>query len=434
MLRLIRFLILALLYGLKGDFRFFYYLKFRKHAYSSRQELLRYQKARLQKYLKYCYEKIPYYRPIFKKAGVGLEFDDPLVSLKKLPILTKADLRLNSESMVNKKLRLIRCDSGGSTGTPVTAFKDRRYNAISRAVSLRNHAVFAGWLPAEKAVWVWGAIHEVGPKKMGFIQRMKWGMNNNIVLNAFSYSEEDFENWIGIIQKNKPTVLYGYASAILDFAKYLRNKNVGIKGIIKKVITTSQALIDRDVIKEVFGACVFDQYGCREILAIAEECRYGTMHISEDFLVLEISDDARVLLTPFESYGMPLIRYDVGDSVEIVQEEACECGSPFKGMRIRIGRHPVSFKDKNGKLIGANCVLLDLVSLGVGIKECQMIQEKIERFRLNIVKDESWRENDRQRIQDYLSRIFPAAEFVYVYVENIPLEPSGKKILAKCLC
>jgi phenylacetate-coenzyme A ligase PaaK-like adenylate-forming protein len=40
------------------------------------------------------------------------------------------------------------------------------------------------------------------------------------------------------------------------------------------------------------------------------------MHSTDDFVIVEIGNNNEILLTPLESYGMPLLRYQVGDSEE----------------------------------------------------------------------------------------------------------------------
>jgi phenylacetate-CoA ligase len=425
---------LASLYSLKGDNRYFYYLKYKNKPLMERESLVAYQNARLKKFLRYCYKNIPYYSAIFKRAGLKARDINGIECLRFLPVLTKGELRKHYGEIINSNLKLIECNTGGSTGTPLKLYKDRRFSSISRAVQMRNHAFFAGWMPAEKSIWIWGAVHELDPHKARLMERLKWRLNNNIVLNAYAYSEAAFDEWIKVIKCQRPTALYGYASATKDFAEYIEEKKIDIRGIIKKVITSAEALENRRLIERAFGAKVFDQYGCREVLPIAEECKFGTMHIAEDFVYVEIEDDGRVLLTPFESYGMPLLRYEVGDKVEISDNGTCCCGTSFKGMKIKICRQPVNLKNSEGKSISGCCTLLDIVSLGLGITECQIIQNSADTIQLNIVKNDTWKEEHRQIIYNYMNKAFLGTRIDFNFQDRILPEASGKKISVKsCL-
>ncbi|MCU0633441.1 MAG: hypothetical protein MUE41_01105 [Gemmatimonadaceae bacterium] len=80
----------------------------------------------------------------------------------------------------------------------------------------------------------------------------------------------------------------------------------------------------REAIGHVFGAPVFDRYGCRELGDPASERRPGAgQHVCESLYVVEVvaADGApcapgvtgRLLLTCLVNYAMPLIRYDIGD-------------------------------------------------------------------------------------------------------------------------
>lgn len=434
MLRLFRFFVLTLLYSFRGDFRYFYYLKYKKNYRMGRPAILRYQNERLKKQLRYCYGNIPYYRNIFQKLGLEPEDLNDMGCLKKLPVLTKKELRGNIDALTNRKLRLIKCNTGGSTGNPLMLYKDKRFNSISRGVQMRNHAVFTKWFPAEKSAWIWGAVHELDPLNEKLIEKLKWKLNNNIVLNAYAYSEESFKKWVKIIEKEKPSVIYGYASAISDFAGYLNKEKINIKGIVKKVITTAEALKNRGLIEQTFGAKVFDQYGCREVLPIAEECEYGTMHIAEDFVLIEVENDGRVLVTALESYGTPLIRYEIGDKIEIMDDCRCKCGSSFRGMRVKISRQPVNLKNREGKNISGCCTLLDIVSLDTGMEECQIVQESAGLIKLNIVRNSSWKEEHKYMIYDYLNKAFSGTKICFNFQDKITPEPSGKKIFVKNLC
>ena len=61
----------------------------------SKEQLEEYQIRQLEKLLKHAYENVPYYRKVFDERGLKpkdiQDFDD----LKKLPYLTKDDVRIN---------------------------------------------------------------------------------------------------------------------------------------------------------------------------------------------------------------------------------------------------------------------------------------------------------------------------------------------------
>ncbi|MFN7573103.1 MAG: phenylacetate--CoA ligase family protein [Betaproteobacteria bacterium] len=104
----------------------------------------------------------------------------------------------------------------------------------------------------------------------------------------------------------------------------------------------------RERLQRVFGCRVRNGYGASEFLSIAWECGHGALHVNADWVLLEPVDaqhrpvppgvaSASVLLTNLANRALPLIRYDLGDSIT-VHAEPCACGSPFPAIAVE-GRH-----------------------------------------------------------------------------------------------
>jgi phenylacetate-coenzyme A ligase PaaK-like adenylate-forming protein len=75
---------------------------------------------------------------------------------------------------------------------------------------------------------------------------------------------------------------------------------------------------------------------------------YGRKHLFEDDAAIEVVDDdgrnvapgelgSRLLLTIFERYTQPLIRYEISDRVRLAGEP-CPCGRPFRVIETIEGR------------------------------------------------------------------------------------------------
>ena len=60
---------------------------------ASREELLKIQNEKIVKQVKHVYENVPYYRDLMDKKGVKPEDIKSVDDIKKLPFLSKADLR-----------------------------------------------------------------------------------------------------------------------------------------------------------------------------------------------------------------------------------------------------------------------------------------------------------------------------------------------------
>jgi phenylacetate-CoA ligase len=100
----------------------------------------------------------------------------------------------------------------------------------------------------------------------------------------------------------------------------------------------------RALFAERFGVPVCDEYSAYEVLTVGSQCRFGSMHVDEDRVVLELVDDdgvpvpdgteGAVVVTHYRERAMPLVRYWLGDRA-IALAPGCRCGSNF---RRRAGR------------------------------------------------------------------------------------------------
>ena len=68
---------------------------------ASREEILRIQNEKIVKQVKHVYENVPYYRDLMDKKGVKPEDIKSVDDIKKLPFLSKSDLRAHSVDLRN---------------------------------------------------------------------------------------------------------------------------------------------------------------------------------------------------------------------------------------------------------------------------------------------------------------------------------------------
>jgi phenylacetate-coenzyme A ligase PaaK-like adenylate-forming protein len=100
----------------------------------------------------------------------------------------------------------------------------------------------------------------------------------------------------------------------------------------------------RAQLQRAFGCPVRNSYGASEFLPIAWECPYRHLHVNSDWVILEPIDrnghpvapgsrSHSVLLTNLANRIQPLIRYDLGDSITMM-DAPCSCGSRFPAMSV----------------------------------------------------------------------------------------------------
>jgi len=345
--------------------------------------------------------------------------------------MTKQLMKNNLDGLKSMACKnFIKVTSGGSTGETAILYKSPYFLQMSRAAALRNFTI-AGWWPHDRSVWIWGAPYEHQQLKDSFISRIGIYINNRILLNAFNYSPADFPLWAEKIKSFKPRVLYGYASIIAEFSKWCLKEELYFNSI-KSVISTTEKLVDRDIIEKAFRCKVYDQYGSREILSIAIECKKGNLHISDDTVIVEEGDNGHLLVTALDSIHFPIIRYEIGDTGRKL-DRTCPCGLPFSLLDLNIGRVTDNFIRSDRRSVSGSALSAYISTLNINFSEYQLIQKKIDELEIKYVPNDKTTNDDIEKIKKALLEYFVKADIKFIPVKNIPIEPSGKRLLFKCL-
>jgi phenylacetate-CoA ligase len=102
----------------------------------------------------------------------------------------------------------------------------------------------------------------------------------------------------------------------------------------------------RDRIAAVWRAPVVQEYGASETGGLAGECPHGELHLWADRAIFEVYDPAtgritpdgsgELVVTPLCREAMPLLRYHIGDRVEVSHRD-CPCGWALPIVRV-LGR------------------------------------------------------------------------------------------------
>ena len=310
-----------------------------------RESMKKLQLERLQKTVKTCYEKVPFYRKKFDKMGIKPEDIKSLDDITKLPFTTKYDLRdeypfgLNAVPMD----QIVRVHaSSGTTGKPVVGTYTK--NDIDN------------W--AEGAARVL-AVGDVGP---GDVVQVSYGYG----LFTGGLGAHDAAGKLGAVQlptsagnsEKQIMLMKDFGSTALcctpSYALHLCEvmEKMGIK---KEDLKLRVGFFGaepwtwgiRREIEEKMGIKAIDIYGLTEMCGpgVGGECEYqdGT-HIWEDMFYPEIinpetlepvapGEEGELVFTSLCKEAMPIIRYRTRDLTHLIYEP-CKCGLTA----VRIGK------------------------------------------------------------------------------------------------
>jgi phenylacetate-CoA ligase len=400
--------------------------------------LEKYQGQRLRELLEYAYDNVPYYGEVFKKNRLLPSDFKSLDDLRKLPVLRKEDVVSNFDKLIakqfsraGKRRHLAKRYTGGSTGTPMLFYHDRRSMVWREAFfAYRNKS--AGLNPGDKFVWICST--PFSGERRGSKLPYKF-VPGGLMLSSLAPGPQQFEEYLKLINKFQPDYVAGLPSLVYDLACFSGSANGDIRfGVF---FSTSENLhnFQKEKIRKQFSCEIFDYYSSQEIHNLACECRvHKGMHVEMRHVVLEIAgsggqplprgERGKILCTGLINRAMPLIRYDTGD-VGLVSQRSCSCGRGLALLEGFEGRETdvICYKGRRFYATALSVIVEEFNN----IKECQFIQEGERSLRVNIVRSDLHTQNDTLRLVQRLKRLFDDELALNInFVDSIPRGPAGK--------
>lgn len=294
------------------------------------------QLNKVQDLILYAYNNSQFYKKRFEELNVKPDDLKTLDDLKKFPELSKSDLRNYADeiSIYNKQEKMYYSETSGSTGEPLVFYRNQKWDAIHRASILRGYS-WHGVYPYEKSGYLWG--YNIDSKKSRKIKVLDFLQNRERI---FTYKDEELNLFLNKMQSFK--YLEGYSSMIYELAKKV-NETKSEKydfSNLKMVKGTSEKIFDsyKDEVQKAFGLNFISEYGAAEAGIIAFECTEGNMHITMENVIVEVVAN-EILVTNLSSHSFPIIRYRLGDYVELESDSyKCSCGMSHTIIKSVLGR------------------------------------------------------------------------------------------------
>lgn len=394
----------------------------------SRQEVLQKQRREFAEMAAFAARHTDYYAHSF-----GQLIDAPGRSPvpEDLPILHKQDVIENIDRLLRRDVDLRRVKTGhtgGSTGKPLAFYYDDHKHELMLAGMMRGF-MMSGWRPGQRILYFWGASRDVSPSGVfaagqgGF-----FGVEKTVA--AVEFSEARLNEWVNLIRNWRPVLLYGYASALTELARFIVDTKIDLPKTPLGVYSTAEVLNDwqRELMQQAFGCKVFNQYGCREVPNIAWECRHGGLHVFSDLVRLERVDgvrDPRLLVTSLSDRLMPFIRYELGDTGELLSD-GCACGSAFPRLAMGLCRSNDLVVTPDGRKIHPS--VLNRVLYGLdGIRRYQWVQRSPRQLDLALLGSQRLDAATERRIAAAVRRdVDPRMAVEIGYVQALPRTAAGK--------
>jgi phenylacetate-CoA ligase len=367
------------------------------------------QVSKLRSLLTHAWQHCPFYRQRLAEVDFCASDVTAIEYLRRLPLLRKQEIRDHRIEMRWPQVAggLRRYNTGGSTGEPLIFDFDLGRQAFDQAARMRTHRWF-GVDVGMKEVYLWGSPVELS--RQDRIKSLRDRLTNQLLLSAFDMSADRMDEYLSRIEAYDPACLFGYPSSIALLCDHAlaRRRRVRLPHL-RAVFVTGERLFDhhRERIRDTFGVPVADCYGSREGGFVAHECPSGSMHVTQESLIVEILDEGgsparpgslgQIVLTHLDTYGMPFIRYCTGDMGRLA-EGACPCGRGLERLHVVEGRQTDFVVAADGTIKHA-LSLIYVVRDVEGVRRFQIVQAANRDVTVRVVVDRTLPPDERRRIE-----------------------------------
>jgi len=366
--------------------------------YHSTKELQKRQFILLKKFLLHASLNSEFYRELFLSHGLKVDEIKNEEELRALPILEKEQIREYSSKIDCSVLygKTIKSQtSGGTRGNPLVLMLTEKCYQIENAYipfSFSWYGLKTSNRIAKCAGHVVVSKEQTNPPFW-----VSDSLNNSLYLSSYHLTEENLEHYIMELKRFRPEILAGYPSSLYLIALANISYKANIK--LKLVRTGSETLHDyqRDTIMNSFDCRIMNFYGSGEACVKACECPEGKIHlqmlhgftevIKENGEKAHHGESGRVVATGFSNYAYPLIRYNMDDEVLLSEDQVCKCGRGGILLDSIIGRTVDYIITPEGEKISQFTKLFRDID---GVKNGQIVQDKIEEITLCLVVDNTY--------------------------------------------
>jgi phenylacetate-CoA ligase len=329
------------------------------------EQMRAYQRSQLSQLLRHARATVPFYKTrldvVFKRNG---EID--WHRWNEIPIVTRADLRDRRNEMLTTALPdghgpTKTYHSSGSSGVPISVEATGLASMAKNAALQRQLSLAAVGTRKSRA-----QITNLNERGENFGEDFYFKHPNQIGLEANEPLVDIVINrklsdhsTLQILKKYNIRYLFDNPNSAELLARANLKYKHGVK--LEAIFCTGQELT-RDqklLLRESFGCRGHIVYSSKEGGMMGFECGDGpNFHINAELVLLEIvspndilcetGQPGRVIITPFFSTALPLIRYDQGDTARFVSSKKCSCKTTLPILGDIIGRQDQVFQLPNG--------------------------------------------------------------------------------------
>lgn len=402
---------------------------YRKRELIELAGLIAYRDARIRDFVLSAFRSVPWWRELFAERGLKPADIAGLDTLAALPTLEKETVRAEprrfcAEGIDSKSVLM--SHTSGTTGAglvfPVTLEAEREQWGVwwryreSHGLSRNEWCLYFG-----------------GRSIVPLNQRNPpyWRVNRSgrqLMFSAYHLGRSSAHDYLKACGVSRYRWMHGYPSQLALLASHALRLGVRLPAL-RWITVGAESLLpsQRRLIEEAFGIVPRQHYGMAEGIANISECPRGALHVDEDYAAVEFepvgNGQHRIIGTNFTNPAFPLIRYAVGDLVEL-DEAQCDCGRSGRVIKRIDGRIEDYVTTASGVQIGRlDHVFKDMIH----IAEAQVRQKEPGAIRILVVPRVGFDERQEMQLRREVERRLGGdMEVAIELVKDIPRTKTGK--------
>jgi phenylacetate-CoA ligase len=400
----------------------------------SPERLREFQWQELQRLLNHAFSTVPYYQRKYQAAGVCLGDIRTWEDFQSLPPLTRQEVNTYLQELISKSYSgpLVADSTGGSTGIPTHFFLTLDNHDWRTACTQRAYS-WSGSVPGERTLYLSGApLRPQSRWEVGKEGLYHW-FRRELLVNTFRQTDDFWNDTWGRAVAFGPRFLVGYVASLESFIRYGQQQNLKLPEL-RAVLAMAEPVYDnlRQKVRDVLNVPLFNTYGSREFMSIAVECAvHQGLHVNAENILLETKmppegGPSEVLVTDLHNYGMPFIRYEIGD-MALMDAKPCACGRGLPKIQSIEGRTLDVLRGADGQLVPGEFFPHLLKEINE-ISEFQVEQKQLDHLLLSVVLTRPLSEERTSWLNGEVTKVFgERTRLEITQVPSIARRASGKR-------
>ena len=411
-------------------------------------EISRKQRDQLKVLLDHARAHVPFYRERLRDLG-GLPADESWHQVwRRITPLTRAEIQAADATGD---------DHGDAAARPWRVARNLYVGLDRQADPLDPHSAlgadverFHGSRPSLAPARSWrrfATLRESGPGKAFYpdgLRAESWGSSSATILktgplvslNVATPIEQQVE-WL---QRHNPDYLLTHPTIVHRLADHCREQGVQLPHL-KQVITIAENLKPevRSAVREAWGVPVVDIYSTREIGYIALQCPdHEHYHTQSEHVLAEVLNEAgqpcapgevgKLFVTSLHNLAKPLIRYDIGDHVEVGRP--CPCGRGLPVIQRILGRTQNMLVMPTGERrwpLLSSTNIATMLEIAPQISQYQFLQKSPDLIELRLAVPHPLATDEETRLAEWVrTKLGAPFRVSFAYFDEVPRTEAGK--------